>query len=71
VEILDIKLESDLVYEEKIVAIINRKDWVTRNHVVKLYKVSWSNHRDEDATWEWEDYIRKLVSSSNLRTRFL
>jgi hypothetical protein len=54
-----IKLESDLSYEEKPVNILDTQERVTRNQVVKLYKVVWSNHSDRDATWEWEDYLRE------------
>jgi len=50
VEVRDIKLKSDLVYEEKPIAVVDRKERVTRNHVVKFYKVLWSNHGEEDAT---------------------
>ena len=57
-DIRDVKLESDFVYEEKHVAVIDRKEWVTRNCVVKLYKVLLSNHGEEDAMWEREDYLR-------------
>ena len=38
VEVRDIKLKSDLVYEEKPVAVLDRKEQETRNQVVKLYK---------------------------------
>jgi len=50
VEVRDIKLKSDLVYEEKLVAVVDRKERVTRNRVVKFYKVLRSNHGEEDAT---------------------
>ena len=34
---------------------------VTRNHVVKFYKVMWSNQGSEsDATWEREDYLKDV-----------
>jgi len=36
VEVWDIKLKSDLVYEEKPVAVVDRKERVTRNRVVKF-----------------------------------
>jgi len=39
VEVRDIKLKSDLVYEEKPIAVVDRKERVTRNRVVKFYKV--------------------------------
>jgi hypothetical protein len=50
VEVGDIKLKSDLVYEEKPIAVVDRKERATRNRVVKFYKVLWSNHGEEDAT---------------------
>jgi len=52
VEVRDIKLKSDLVYEEKPVAVVDRKERETRNRVIKFYRVLWSNHGEEDATWE-------------------
>jgi len=63
VEIWDIKLESDLVYEERPMAVIDHKERVTRNLVVKLYKVLWSNHGKDDATWEWKDYLRDVYKT--------
>ena len=57
-EVSDFKLESDLAYEKKPVQIIDNKDRVTRNHVIKFHKVMWSNHGSEvDAMWEREDYL--------------
>ena len=60
VEVSDIKLESDLAYEEKPVQIIDSKDRVTRNHVIMFHKVTWNNHSEQDATWEQEDYLREV-----------
>ena len=62
-EVRDIKLKSDLVYEEKPVAVIDRKEQVTHNHVVKFYKVLWSNHKEEYATWETEDYLKEIYKT--------
>jgi hypothetical protein len=56
----DIKLESDLTYEEKPVHVIDTRERVTQSRVVKWYKVMWSNQGSEsDATWEREDYLRE------------
>ena len=60
VEVRDIKLKSDLAYEEKLVQIINSKDRVTRNRVIKFHKVMWNNHSEQDATWEQKDYLREV-----------
>ena len=57
---------------------INRKEQVTRSRVIMFYKVLWSNHGEEDATWETEDYLKevyktflKISKLPNLGTRFL
>jgi len=63
VEVRDIKLKSDLVYEEKPVVVLDRKERVTRNRVVKFYKVLWCNHVEEDATWETEDYLKEVYKT--------
>ena len=63
VEVRDIKLESDLAYEEKPVQIIDSKDRVTRNRVIKFHKVMWNNHSEQDTTWEREDYLRQVYPS--------
>jgi hypothetical protein len=49
VEVRHIKLKSDLNYEEKPVTVLEVKERVTQNRVVKLYKVVWSNHSECDA----------------------
>ena len=54
-----INLKSDLSYEEKPVGALETQERVTHRRVVKLYKVVWSNHSERDATWEWEDYLKK------------
>jgi hypothetical protein len=68
VEIEGLSLQLDLSYEEHPVKILDEKERVTRNNVVKLYKVQWQHHSEEEATWELESYILKhyphLLSSS-------
>jgi hypothetical protein len=57
VDTVDIKIESDLAYEEKLVQLLDSKERVTRSKVIKFYKVVWNNHSERDATWEREDYL--------------
>ena len=52
VEVRYIKLKSDLAYEEKLMKIIDSKDRVTQNPMIKFHKVMWNNHSEQDATWE-------------------
>jgi len=42
------------------VGIVDTKEWVTQNRVVKTYKVVWSHHDNRDATWENEDYLKTV-----------
>ena len=55
-EIEGLPLQPDLSYIKHL-----SKSWmkkrVTRNKVVKFYKVQWQNHSDDEATWEQESYI--------------
>ena len=51
-EILDV--DSKLIYKEKPVEILDRKDKVLRNTIVPLVKMFWHNHDVEKATWEIE-----------------
>ena len=53
----DIKVESDLAYEEKPIQLLDSKERVTQNRVIRFHKVTWSNHSERDATWEREDYL--------------
>jgi hypothetical protein len=60
VKVRDIKIKKTLTYVEEPVYVLERKDRVTRNRVVKLYKIMCSNHSERDPTWEQEDYLREV-----------
>ena len=55
-----LSVDPQLVYEEKPVMILDRKEKVLRNKTVPLVKVQWCNHGIEEATWETEDKMREL-----------
>ena len=57
IEPTNIKLQSDLTYEEKPIRVLEEMERVTRSKVIKFYKVVWSNHSEQDATWKREDYL--------------
>ena len=58
VEVEAIQLEPDLTYQEHPIKILDQKERATRRRTIKSYKVQWSNHSEEEATWETEDYLR-------------
>jgi hypothetical protein len=56
-DIEDVKLEPDLTYSEYPIRVLDQKARVTRMTTTKWYKVQWSQHSEEEATWESEDYL--------------
>ena len=59
VKIEGLPLQPDLTYVEHPLKILDEKERVTRNSVVKFYKVQWQNHSEDEATWEQESYLLK------------
>jgi hypothetical protein len=51
-------LEADLSYPEHPIKVLDQKDRVTRRTTINFFKVQWSNHTEEEETWESEDFIR-------------
>ena len=47
VEIEGLPLQPDLTYVEHPIKILDEKERVTRNSVVKFYKVQWQNHSED------------------------
>lgn len=52
------ELRPDLSYEEYPLKILDYKDRVMRQRTIRFLKVQWSNHTEEEATWEKEDDLR-------------
>jgi hypothetical protein len=53
-----IDLNHDLTYRERPIRILEEDVRLTRRRNIKMYKVQWSNHTEDEATWECEDYLR-------------
>jgi hypothetical protein len=51
-------LEADLSYPKHPIKVLDQKDRVTRHKIIKFFKIQWSNHSEEEATWESEDFLR-------------
>jgi hypothetical protein len=52
-----VELELDLSYSEYPIWVLDQKDRVTQSQTTKCYKVQWNQHSEEEATWEFEDYL--------------
>jgi hypothetical protein len=54
-----IDLKHDLTYRERPICILEEDVPLTRRCKIKMYKVQWSNHTEDKATWEREDYLQR------------
>jgi hypothetical protein len=52
-------VQEDLTYTEHPVQILETSERVTRNKKIKMCRVQWSHHTEDEATWEREDELRK------------
>jgi hypothetical protein len=58
-----------LIYSERPIKILVTIERVTRSNVIKMCKVQWSHHTEDEATWEHEeeliaDYHELFLSAS-------
>jgi hypothetical protein len=51
-------ISNDLTYPEHPVRILDEAEKRTRSKVWRMYKVQWSNHTEDEATWESEEFLR-------------
>ena len=54
----ELEIEPDLSYQEHPVKVLDQKERSTRARSFRMYKIQWSNHPEEEATWETEDFLR-------------
>jgi hypothetical protein len=52
--------------------VLDQKERQTWRHTVKMYKIQWSHHTEEEATWETEHFlapsIRVFFNRETVRT---
>jgi hypothetical protein len=54
----ELSVQGDLTYTEYLIKILDTLTRVTRNRVIKMCKVQWSHHGEDEATWEREEELR-------------
>jgi hypothetical protein len=54
----EVEIEPDLSYQEHLVKVLDQKEISTRARSIRMYKVQWSYHSEEEATWETQDFLR-------------
>jgi hypothetical protein len=54
----DLDAKEDISYQEYPIKILEISERVTRNRKIKMCKVQWSHHTEEEATWEREQELK-------------
>jgi hypothetical protein len=57
----DLDAKEDLYYHEYPVKILETSERVTRNKKIRMCKVQWSHHSEEEATWEREEELKAKI----------
>jgi hypothetical protein len=50
-------IEPDFSLIEHPLEVLDQKERKTRRQTIRMYKIQWSHHTEEEATWETEDYL--------------
>jgi hypothetical protein len=54
----DLDAKEDLSYQEHPVRILETSERVSRSKKIKMCKVQWSHHTEDEATWEREEELK-------------
>jgi hypothetical protein len=54
----ELSVQGKLAYIEYPIKILDTLTRVTRNKVIKMCKVQWSHHGEDEAIWEREEELR-------------
>jgi hypothetical protein len=54
---LELEIEPYLSYQEHPVKVLDQKERSTRARSIRMYKIQWSHHSEEEVTWEIEDFL--------------
>jgi hypothetical protein len=62
IEIIDSQsreIQPDLSYTEHPIKVLDTKERSTRRETIRIFKVQWDHHTEEEATWETESYLQR------------
>jgi hypothetical protein len=55
----ELEVKDDLTYKEHPVKILDTSERATRSKVIRMCKVQWSHHSEDEATWERENELKE------------
>ena len=54
----ELNVQDDLTYIEHSVKILDTLERITRSKRIRMCKIQWSHHAEDEATWEREDELQ-------------
>jgi hypothetical protein len=54
----ELDLGGDLTYSEMPIKILDTAERMTHSKVIRMCKVQWSHHTEDEATWQHEEDLR-------------
>jgi hypothetical protein len=54
----ELDVQENLTYEEHLIKILDTAETVTRSNRIRMCRVQWSHHSEDEATWEREDELQ-------------
>jgi hypothetical protein len=54
----ELDAKEDLSYQEYLIMVLETSERVARNKKIKMCRVQWSHHTEEEATWEREEVLK-------------
>jgi hypothetical protein len=63
IHIGDLDAKEDLSYQGHPIKVLETSKRVTQNKKIKMFKVQWSHHTEEEATWEREEEFKADFTS--------
>jgi hypothetical protein len=58
IESQTIDIQPNLSYVGHPIKVLDAKERSTRRETIKMYKIQWNHHTEEEATWETESYLQ-------------
>jgi hypothetical protein len=55
----ELEVKDDLTYKEHPVRILDTSERATCSKVIRICKVQWSHHSEDESTWEREDELKE------------
>jgi hypothetical protein len=54
----ELELREDMTYTERLIKILETAERVTRSRIIRMCKVQWSHHSEDEAMWELEEELK-------------